>query len=336
MRIRSFIIFVFLLLFISCLSDKKSVPVEDSRFLLDTLVRISVYDQKHLKKQIQETVDRTYDLMRQLETKTSIHIDTSEVARIVQNAGRNYVKVSEETIWLLKEAAKISEQTEGLFDITIGLIKELWGFDQTPFQIPDSEEIKKLLSHVNYQDVMIEENSVMLSSSSMRMDLGGIAKGYIIDRAVTFLENEDMQSGIVEAGGDLRIWGNHPYRDKWKIGIKHPRIPNKLFAVLDTREISIATSGDYERFFIKSGTRYHHILDPRTGYPATDCISVTIVAENALLADAYATTVFIIGPEDGMRFIEEKPEIEGLILYEKNGEIQHKISQGIQDQIQIL
>jgi thiamine biosynthesis lipoprotein len=325
-----------LFLFISCLPEKKPVPIEDSQFLLDTLVRISVYDQKHLKKQIRRTIDQTFDLMRKLEGETSVHVDTSEVASIVQNAGRNPVNVSEETIWILKKSQKISEQTNGTFDITIGLIKELWGFDRVPFQIPDSGEIQKLLAHVNYQDVMIKDSTVMLRASPMRIDLGGIAKGYIIDRAVTFLKEKGMQSGIVEAGGDLRIWGNHPNRDKWKIGIKHPRKPNALIGVLNTTAISVATSGDYERFFMKDGKRYHHLLNPKTGYPASDCISVTIVSENALLADAYATSVFILGPEKGMQFIEGKPGIEGLILYEQNGNIQSNISQGIRDQIEMF
>lgn len=324
-----------LVYFISCRTVEKPVPFEKSRFLLDTLVRISVYEEVHPKAQVVKTVDQAFDLMKEIEEKTSIHIDSSEVAHIVRNAGRSEVKVSEETVWLLKESSKISEQTNGIFDITIGLIKELWGFDRVPYQIPDAGEIQKLLAHVHYQDVIIKNNTVMLRSFPMCIDLGGIAKGYIIDRAVRFLEEKGMQSGIVDAGGDLRIWGSHPYREKWKIGIKHPRKPNELIGVLRTDAISVATSGDYERFFIKDGMRYHHLLDPRTGYPASGCISVTIVTESAVLADAYATAVFVLGPDEGIRFIEDKPEIEGLILYEQNGEIQSKISRGIQDQVEM-
>lgn len=330
------IMYSLFLCFLCCRTVDKPVPFEDSQFLLDTLVRVSVYDQVHSTAQVKKAVDQAFRLMEEIESKTSIHMDSSEVSRIVRNAGQNAVKVSEETIYLLKESAKISDQTDGAFDITIGLIKELWGFDRIPFQVPDSGEIRKSLAHVNYQDVVIKDNTVMLRSSPMRIDLGGIAKGYIIDRAVALLEEKGMQSGIVEAGGDLRIWGNHPNREKWKIGIKHPRKANELIGILSTTAVSVATSGDYERFFMKDGKRYHHLLDPKTGYPASGCISATIVSENALLADAYATAVFILGPEKGMQFIEEKPEIEGLILYEQDGKIQSKISQGIRDQIQML
>ncbi len=337
MRFRFVVAAVLLLFIFSCSPrDRKNQPVEKSRFLLDTLVRISVYDKCSVKK-AGSAIDRAFDLMQELEAKTSIHVDTSEVKRIVQKAGRNAVKISEETFLLLEHSVEISRQTQGIFDVTIGPIKDLWGFLETSPRVPDPAEIRSLLSLVNYRDILFKDDSVMLRSPLMEIDLGGIAKGYIIDRAVASLKKTGMRSGIVEAGGDLRIWGDHPYREMWKIGIKHPRGDgNDLIGVIQTKEISIATSGDYERYFIRDGKRYHHLIDPRTGYPATSCVSVTIVTENATLADAYATAVFIMGPEQGMKFIEQTNEIEGVILFKQENRLQYKVSKGIQNQIQMF
>lgn len=337
MRVRFAVAAVLSAFILSCNPPANKRSVEKSRFLLDTLVRISVYDQNCPVKKAESAIDHAFDLMQELEAKTSVHIDTSEVAQIVQQAGRETVKVSKETVRLLKQSVEISRQTGGLFDVTIGPVKDLWGFSGTSFRVPDSAEIHSVLSRVNYRDILFEKDAVMLRSSGMEIDLGGIAKGYIIDRAVAFLEEAGIRSGIVEAGGDLRIWGSHPYRELWKIGIKHPRgNGNDLIGMIQTKAISIATSGDYERYFIQDGKRYHHLLDPRTGYPATGCVSVTIVTENAILADAYATAVFIMGPEQGMKFIEQTDGIEGVIIFEQKGNLQYKISKGIQNQVQMF
>ena len=170
----------------------------------------------------------------------------------------------------------------------------------------------------------------------MTIELGGIAKGFIVDEAVSYLASHGIRSGIVEAGGDLRIFGRHPKRDTWRIGVKHPRqTSDALYGIIETREASVATSGDYERYFINKGHRYHHILDPRTGYPASKCLSVTIVAENALSADAYATGVFVMGPVEGIRFIENTPGIEGIIIYFEQEKLQSRISRGLVSKFQL-
>lgn len=169
----------------------------------------------------------------------------------------------------------------------------------------------------------------------MCVDLGGIAKGLIINRGVDVLREAGIQSGIIEAGGDLRIFGNHPVREKWNIAIRHPRSDEgAFFGVLATDETGIATTGDYERYFYNDGKRYHHILDPQTGYPAEGCISVTVVAESALLADAYATAVFVLGIDEGMALIDRLPSVDGIIIYEEEDRIQYKISERLQQMIE--
>jgi thiamine biosynthesis lipoprotein len=172
-----------------------------------------------------------------------------------------------------------------------------------------------VLPLVDFHQIGVDENRVSLGRTGMRIDLGAIAKGYIVDRAVRFLKDRGVTAGLVEAGGDLRLFGKPPHRENWRIGILHPRKPNQsLFGVLDVDSGSVTTSGDYERTFTEDGKRYHHLIDPATGYPADECISVTIIAETAMLADAWATAVFIMGPERGMALLESQAGVEGMMI----------------------
>lgn len=236
---------------------------------------------------------------------------------------------------LLKKSIEVSEATGGAFDATVGAIKSAWNFEADHPRVPDASQIRSLLPRVNFRKILFTKDSVFLSDSGMRIDMGGIAKGLVIDRGVGVLRETGVRAGLVEAGGDLRIFGRHPYREKWKIGIRHPRShEGELIGVLETDASSIATSGDYERYFIQDGKRYHHILNPKTGYPAEGCISVTIVAESALLADAYATAVFVLGPKDGMALIERLDALEGIIVFKKENVLETLVSAGLRDSVQ--
>ena len=296
-----FILFLKILFFgiISCQRTGRYEPIDGMRFLMDTLIRISIYDRTLPRKKIETAMNRAFKMMKAIEERTSVYVDTSEIMHLVKASGTRAVGVSSETLMLLKKSVEVSERTRGAFDITVGVIKSLWGFDTEHPTVPDSSLVQSLLSKVNYKDIHFQGDGVFLRKRGMRVDLGGIAKGHIIDRGVDVLREAGIQSGIIEAGGDLRIFGKHPIREKWNIAIRHPRSnEGAFFGVLATEEISIATSGDYERYFYKDGKRYHHILDPQTGYPAEGCISVTVVAESALLADAYATAVFVLGIDE--------------------------------------
>jgi thiamine biosynthesis lipoprotein len=269
-----------------------------------------------------------------LEAKTSVHIDSSEIHQVEKQAGLHAVPVTRDTYRILVKAQEISEITEGAFDVTIGAIKELWKFDSDHPEIPNSFLIRSFLSKVNYKYIHFQDSCIFLSQPGMQIDLGGVAKGYIIDRGVAILQNAGIQSGIMDAGGDMRIFGKHPNRDLWHVGIQHPRGQRgDLLAELRVPETSIATSGDYERFFQREGIRYHHILDPKTGLPARDCISVTIVSETALMADAFATGVFVLGPEKGMALIEKQPSLEGVIVFEEEGQLRVLVSKGLKQNV---
>ncbi len=329
------IIFSILLGTVSCQRQDNSQPFEETRILMDTVVRISIYPQGMSEKKMSAVMDKAFRMIEAMEIKTSAYIDTSEVNQIGAESGRNSVLVSPDVVQLLNNSITVSDQSEGAFDVTIGAIKKLWGFDSDVPHIPDRSLLSSMLTNIDYKQIHIEDDQVMLNHEGMQIDLGGIAKGYIIDRAVDILRENGIRAAIVDGGGDLRIIGSHPSSETWRIGIRHPRSENgELYGVIKTGEASIATSGDYERFFIQDGVRYHHILDPKTGFPANGCVSVTIVSGSAVLADAFATAVFVLGPEKGMALIEHIPTIEGLIIYENEGRLQHVISDGLLQKIE--
>ena len=311
-------------------------PKEDVRFLMDTVVRITVFDRGISEEAARSAMNQAFEAMETMEGRVSVHIDTSEVARIVRSAGKEPVPVSDDTRHVLETAIGVSDTTGGAFDVTIGVIKDMWNFGGDNPIVPDSAFVGSRLPLVDFRRIRFDHDRVFLEKPGMSIDLGGIAKGATVDRGVETLKRLGIRSAIVEAGGDLRIFGHHPERPQWRIGIRHPRnSEGALFGVIETNETCIATSGDYERCFFENGKRYHHILDPKTGFPARGCISVTITGPNAELADAYATAVFVLGPEKGMALIERLPSIEGLILFETLEGLEYKVSRGLRKAVHI-
>lgn len=238
--------------------------------------------------------------MERVEALLSRHIETSDVSRVNRAAGRMPVRVRAETFAVLRRAREASARYEGLFDITIGPLSALWGFsDDRPVRVPDPDTLAARRALVDYHDLILDpaDTTAFLRRPGMMLDLGGVAKGYAIDRAVAVLRAEGMKRFLVDAGGDLYAAGTRADGGRWRVGIKHPRRPDALVATLELQDQAVATSGDYERFVIRDGRRYHHLLDPRTGYPADGFESATVLASSAEAADALATYVFIAGPE---------------------------------------
>ena len=335
MRRGGYIVGIVSLCLVSCQNPGGKKPVEQTRFLMDTVVRVAVYEETLSKEKIGNAIDRAFQVMEEAEVRTSVYVDSSEVVRINDASGRRRVPILPETFSLLKQSVEVSVATGGAFDITVGAIKSAWHFEADHPHVPDASEIRSLLPRVNFRRILLGKDNVLLAERGMRIDMGGVAKGFVIDQGVGVLKGAGIRAGLIDAGGDLRIFGQHPYRDRWKIGIRHPRShEGELIGVLETDASSIATSGDYERYFIQDGKRYHHILDPKTGYPAEGCISVTVVAESAVLADAYATAVFVLGPAEGMTLIEHRDDLEGLIVFEKENVLGTLVSSGLRDRVQ--
>jgi thiamine biosynthesis lipoprotein len=269
---------------------------------------------------------------------TTAHVDTSDISSINRKAGKEPAAVRPETFRLLEQSLALSKQMDGAFDVTLGAIKSLWGFDTENPSIPPDRAIRRLVRFTGSSQIVLGKGTAFLRSPDTRIDLGGLGEGYLIDRGVRMLRDAGITAGIVEATGDLVAFGRNPKRGMWRIGVKHPRDPEGgLIGVIETDEASVATSGDYERYFVTDGKRYCHILDPKTGYPADNgCISVTVLAPNALVADAFATGVFVMRPEMALALIERTPGLEGIIMTEENGQIRQMVSRGLQSKYKLL
>jgi thiamine biosynthesis lipoprotein len=261
----------------------------------------------------------------------------SEISRINSAAGKSAVQVSDETFAIIKEAVRTSEISEGTFDITFHTLHGLWKFDEDLDPNPPSEAaIKARLPFVGWRNIKLDEGAktVMLTKDKTQIGLGGIAKGYAVDMAVKVLERAGLTSFFVQAGGDLFARGKKPDGTDWQAGIRDPRGPEgKWFAKMALTDHAFSTAGDYERAYVVNGKRYHHIIDPRTGHPATACRSVTIWAPTALLADEIDDAVFILGPEKGMKLVESIEGVGAVIVDAKNNV---GISKRLQGKIQIV
>jgi FAD:protein FMN transferase len=271
-----------------------------------------------------------------LESLMSVWRPGSDIVRLNEAAGREPVAVGSDVIEALRIAREVSDWTDGAFDVTFGALSDVWKFDHDQDnRIPSPEEIRKRLPLVDYRALVLDvpARTANLTRTGMRAHLGGIGKGYAVDRAATILRSRGLRDFMIQFGGDLYVGGTHGERP-WRLGIRDPRGPSdKSFAAIDLTDSSFSTSGDYERFFLRDGRRYHHILDPRSGEPTRGCRSVTIVAESATIADALSTGVFVLGPDKGMALIERLPKVEGVIVTHENRVL---ISSGLKGRLAML
>jgi thiamine biosynthesis lipoprotein len=265
--------------------------------------------------------DDVFREFERLESLLSIWRDGSDVQRMNQAAGIRAVPISDETRAVLREAHHISEWTSGKFDVTFGALSDLWKFDHDQDnRIPSSDVVRARLPLVDYRGLIVDAGAgtAMLHRVGMRVHLGGIGKGYAIDRAADMLRARGVRDFMIQSGGDLYVGGQRGTRP-WRAAIRDPRGPaEQVFAALDLSDGTFSTSGDYERYFMHEGRRYHHILDPDTGEPARGTRSVTIVTDRAVVADGLSTGVFILGPVAGMALIERLPKVEGVMVTEMN------------------
>jgi thiamine biosynthesis lipoprotein len=318
--------FYFLLLtfLCACTSHKERI-YRKSKILMDTFVTITVVSNS--ENSAGKAIDNAFSEIERLEKLSNFFSSESEVSRINKNAGISGVRVLPDILDMLNKAIMVSEKTEGSFDVTIGPVISLYDFHKKIK--PEESVIKKNLSLVNYRYLIInrDKSTAFLKKKGMLIDLGGISKGYAADKAVETLKRNGINSGLVSIAGDIKAFGLKPDGKPWKIGIRNPRIPpnpplvkggkggfsDDIMATLELKDMAISTSGDYERFFIIDGRRYHHLLSPRTGYPAQKCQSVSVITKEGAFTDAFATGVFILGPEKGIKVLE-KLGFDGIIV----------------------
>jgi len=285
----------------------KQEPYSETRFLMGTLVDIVVYEKEEIAAPL---VRQAYARMSEIERACDARSTESPLAKLRHGEG---VVLSGDAALVMKTAMAVAVATSGAFDPTLGQLVDLWGFSNGNPRLPEKDEIRSALGWAGYR--RIPDSGCCLEGPKAWLDLGGVAKGYAVDEAVRLLREGGIGSGIVNAGGDLRSFGLKPGKHKWKIGIQHPDDPQDLAGVLNVEEASVATSGDYQRYFDMDGVRYHHILDSSTGYPARSGIrSATVLAPDCALADALATAAFVMGPEKGLGMLEEREDVEGILI----------------------
>ena len=261
--------------------------------------------------------------IQRLELLMTTWRDDSEVSRVNAAAGKGAVAVGPETLSVIEKSVWMSQRSEGVFDITFEAMHGLWKFDQDlEERIPPRAAVEAARKLIDYRKIKIDHaaRTVMLGKAGMRMSLGGIAKGYAVDAASSVLEAAGLDAFLVQAGGDLYVRGKKPDGSRFRVGVRDPRGKDSTdyFALLEVEDHAFSTAGDYERGFVKDGRRYHHIIDPRTGFPATASRSVTVWAGDAFTADAIDDAVFILGPEKGLLLVESLDDVGAVIVDEHN------------------
>lgn len=326
---KTFLIALLIYMTSLCAAEAGEGIFKKSKTLMGTEMEITVVSAD--EKKAYTAIEAAFAEIRRIEELMSTYIPESQLSKINSAAGKKAVKVDEELIRLIKRATEYSEMTEGGFNIAVGPLIKLWKVTEGG-NIPSNDEIRKAKELINYKDIAVDEkkSTVYLRKKGMRIDLGGIAKGYASDRAEIVLKNNGIVSGIVAVAGDINAFGKKVDGNMWRIGIQHPRKKDAFLGIIELEDEAVSTSGDYERFFIKDGKRYHHIIDPKTGEPAGKCQSVAIVAKEATATDALSTGIFVMGPEKGMELIERLPDVEGIIIDAK-GNI--AVSSGLKNRI---
>lgn len=278
-------------------------------------MEITVREPDPVKAQL--AIRSAFDEMSRLEQMMSTHLADSEISRLNAPAGgKAPMAVSPEVLEVIQRGIHWGKQSNGALDISIGPVSGLWQFDNDNPAIPDPQRLATAVRLVNFRDIEIDQSNVRLKLSGMSLHLGAIAKGYAVDQAMTILEKNGIRHALINAGGDLKVLGERKDGQPWNIGLQHPRHPEKMIASFTLSNKAVATSGDYQKYFIKDNTRYHHILDPTNGMPAREMISCTIVAENVMDADGLATAVFVLGLEKGMALVESLDGVEAMIVTE--------------------
>ncbi len=303
-----YFLFVMAAVLVSCQGSLSRV----SRPQLGTIVTLTFFSDEDRAPDIAQAAFQEID---RIEGLMSPYRQESEVSRVNRAAGTGPVAVDRETFGLIRRSLGISEETDGAFDISFASLSRLWDFSRAIFVPPSGSAVAALLPLVDYRKVLLDpvKSTVAFGRQGMRIGLGGVAKGYAVERAVETLKKMGVDSAIVEAGGDLQVIGRKG-RGPWVTGLRHPRRETVLLSIEMEEGESVATSGDYERFALHKGRRYHHIFDPFTGFPAgSGLISVSVLSRSAVLSDAYATAIFVMGLEKARRFLKRHGEIDVIL-----------------------
>lgn len=314
---------LFLLLMSGCGCDSK--PYQQDFFSMDTYMSISVYG-----KNAKDAADACISEIQRLDQLLDKNDPESDIYRMNHAQGAA-TSLNSETWELLSLAYIYAQQTGGTFDPTINAISELWGIGSDQERVPSAEELSNALKQVGYQKLLLSDGKAQLTDGAT-IDLGGIAKGYAADRAITILKQYGIERAVLSLGGNVYVLGNAQNGQPWKVGIQDPDHSQEIVATLSLSNCSAVTSGDYERYFEQNGVRYHHLWDPQTGYPSNQGVrSVTVLCESSTQADAYSTALFVMGAERGLSFCQEQGIDAVFVL--ADGSIRY--TEGLKDSLSI-
>ncbi len=279
--------------------------------VMGTEAKVEFWHKK--KSTADELISQVVKEMQRIDKKMSFYKEDSEISKVNKRAHKKTVKISKELFSLLQESKKYYNLTEGAFDITFASVGHL--YDYRNKVSPTKEEIKKAKQGVGFKHIKLikKTSSVRFNHAMTKIDLGGIAKGYAVDRCLHILKEAGVSSAFVSAGGDSRVLGGRQER-LWNIGIRHPRKEDAVVTKIPIENLAISTSGDYERFYIEDGKRFHHILDPKTSRSAKNSVSVSIIANESIRADALSTGVFVMGVTKGMALINQLEDVSAIII----------------------
>ncbi|MEN9489443.1 MAG: hypothetical protein RL494_1708 [Bacteroidota bacterium] len=306
----------FLLLIISISSYgqivyKKKLALIGSPFEITVIAKDTIQGNEYVNLAVGE--------VKRIENLISDWIPTTQISQVNQNSGIKPIKVDDEVFNLVERALKISKITHGAFDISYASMDKIWKFDGSMKEMPTPEAIKKSVERIGYQKIVLDKqkSTIFLKDVGMKLGLGGIGQGYIADKIKELLQSKGCTSGIVNVSGDINTWGKQPNGKPWTVAIVNPMNKNKVFATFPLEDSAVETSGNYEKYVTFNGIRYSHIIDPRTGYPATGIVSVSIFAKQTEIADALATGVFVMGVEVGLDLVNQIKGIECVIVDDK-------------------
>lgn len=306
------------ILFLSgCSKSSLSEPVAKTEFVLGTVCTITLYD-----KAPDGAFDKSFKRLKEIEDKMTINGPNSQVDAVNNASGKEYVKVSDDTFYVIKEGKYYSKLSGGIFDISVGPIVKLWNIGTDNARVPSQEEIDSKLPLVGYEGILLDESGkkVMLKDKNMMIDLGGIAKGYAADEVKKILQSYGIKNAIINLGGNVLTIGGNPEGRPWRIGIQNPdSTRGDYVGTIQTTDKTVVTSGIYERYFISNGKHYHHMLNPFDGYPFDNNLaSVTIVTDKSIVGDAFSTSVFGKGLENGMKYVSEQKNMEAIFITRDN------------------
>ncbi len=285
---------------------------EATTFAMDTIMTFTV-----LHEDGDEIIIDAEQEIRRLERMLSVTMEDSDIFRLNTAAGKEAVAVEEETRTLLEMGKDLGALTQGRFDIAISPVVKAWGFTEETHRVPTQAELELLLQLTDPNDIVLEESSVFLQKEGMAVDLGGIAKGYASDRVAALLKEEGVESAIVSLGGNVYGIGTKPNGEQWEIALANPLDANDYCGLIAIEDKAVVTSGGYQRYFEADGKKYHHIIDPATGYPADKgLLSVTVISESGTEADVLSTALYIMGLEEGLKFWQENEGFDAIFVTE--------------------